>query len=133
LKNGDQIECGDTIFEVTVTSPEEDKESTRELPPRGSVTETVNVPPPAPPLSRLGDYLLDRELGRGSMGVVYYATHQPTGRAAAVKLIQPTAPSKLEAMKLFLREAMLLGKLRHPRIVEYLSHGLHEGQMFLAT
>jgi serine/threonine-protein kinase len=88
---------------------------------------------PTPRLPRtLADFQLTRELGRGGMGVVYHAIQQSTGREAAVKVIRPAATAPAAATQLFLREAAILSRLAHPRIVEYLSVGVHEGQMFLA-
>ena len=51
---------------------------------------------------------------------------------AAVKIIRPETIAAPDAVQLFLREASILSQLRHPRIVEYLSLGVHEGRMFLA-
>jgi len=49
-----------------------------------------------------------------------------------VKVIQPAVAVRPQAVQLFLREASILSQLRHPRIVEYLSLGLNEGQMYFA-
>ena len=95
--------------------------------------EPLEMLAPAPPrLPQLGDYEILEELGRGGMGVVYRAEQRSTGRVAAVKIIRPAAAATVDAMQLFLREARILSKLRHPRIVEYLSLGLGDGQMYLA-
>jgi len=140
LQHGDKIECGTTVFEFLVTpgnQPDEDR--TLILPARDTVAETINLPVPNSPApatksstQQVGDFVLDRELGRGTMGVVYHAVHQPSGREAAVKLVQPTSLATKEATRLFLREVELLDQLRHPRIVEYLGHGLYERRMYLA-
>jgi serine/threonine-protein kinase len=66
------------------------------------------------------------------MGVVYHAVHRTTRREVAVKLIEPEVAARPEAVQLFLREANILSQLRHPRIVEYVSLGLHDGQMYIA-
>jgi serine/threonine-protein kinase len=134
LKDGDRIGCGETIFEVCVSPGPEATDKTLLLPVATAMPETVAyvAERPEPPVpKRLGDFEIQRELGRGAMGVVYHALHA-TGRPAAIKIIQPQAAARPHSMQLFLREVMLLGQLRHPRIVEYLSHGLHEGKMYLA-
>jgi hypothetical protein len=134
LNDGDQIECGETTFKVLISPGAlQCEDSTTEVPPadrsKQELTQTIDV---ALPGNRLGSFAIGRELGRGTMGIVYHAIHDSTGREAAVKLIQPTAAARPDSFQLFLREVVLLGQLRHQRIVEYLSHGLHEGRMFLA-
>src|SRR5688572_19316178 len=135
LKDGDHIECGNTVFAISVTAGANDEANipTLNVPPdQRIIPAPMEAPPAAPIPSRLADFDLTRELGRGGMGVVYHATQRSTGREAAVKVIQPTGIAAPAATQLFLREAIILSQLQHPRIVEYLSLGLHEGQMFLA-
>lgn len=68
----------------------------------------------------LGNYLLEDEIGRGGMGVVYRATHELTARTFAIKVLPQGGDSK--ALKdRFLREISILTALEHPNIV-----GLHD-------
>ena len=71
-----------------------------------------------------GDFELQRELGRGGMGVVYEATHTPTGRAVALKVLSPDLEYSDEAYARFEREARLAASISHPRCVFVL--GAHE-------
>ena len=73
-----------------------------------------------------GGYVIDRELGRGAMGIVYLA-HQPRlERQVALKLLSPTLDQP-EFRKRFNREAITLAKLSSPYIVSIHDYGEHEG------
>jgi serine/threonine-protein kinase len=72
---------------------------------------------------RLGDYVLQRQVGAGGMGTVHLARHVPTGRLCAVKTIKPGGAATERAIQRFLREASILGKLQHEHIVSYLETG----------
>src|SRR5499426_2738501 len=92
----------------------------------------VPTPPGAtPPLTRLGDYELLEEIGRGGMGIVYRARQISLDRIVAVKLL-PFGGLGGPDMALRLRaEAVAAGSLRHPNIVAVHEVGLHQGQHFL--
>jgi eukaryotic-like serine/threonine-protein kinase len=64
-----------------------------------------------------GRYSIDRELGRGGMGVVYLAREVMLDRAVAIKLLPPTMATQPALRERFLREAQLAAKLSHPHIV----------------
>lgn len=64
-----------------------------------------------------GHYSLDRELGRGGMGVVYLAREVTLDRAVAIKLLPPALAIQPALRERFLREAQLAAKLSHPHIV----------------
>lgn len=96
--------------------------------------------PPAPlagggsasglPLSRLGDYELLAELGRGGMGVVYRARQGSLDRIVALKLMHPALAAEPEHAARFLREARLAASLRHPGIVAIYDLGRLDGVPF---
>src|SRR5258708_4041559 len=64
-----------------------------------------------------GRYSLDRELGRGGIGVVYLAREVHLDRMVAIKLLLPDRASDATVRERFLREARLAAKLSHPHIV----------------
>jgi hypothetical protein len=64
-----------------------------------------------------GRYSLDRELGRGGMGVVYLARDVRLDRSVAIKLLPPVYAAQHELRDRFIREARTAGRLSHPYIV----------------
>lgn len=69
----------------------------------------------------LGRYEIEKELGKGAMGVVYLGKDPKIGRIVAIKtmaLTQEFEPDELEEVKArFFREAESAGRLSHPNIV----------------
>jgi predicted Ser/Thr protein kinase len=68
-------------------------------------------------LALAGRYSIDRELGRGGMGVVYLAREVHLDRLVAIKLLPPEKAERPDLRDRFLREARLAAKLSHPNIV----------------
>jgi serine/threonine-protein kinase len=64
-----------------------------------------------------GEYSLERELGRGGMGVVYLAREVRLAREVAIKLLPPALAERLGMREQFLREAQIAARLSHPNIV----------------
>src|SRR5881394_26665 len=64
-----------------------------------------------------GRYSLERELGRGGMGVVYLAREVRLDRPAAIKLLPPSKASDPKLRERFLREARTAAKLSHPNVI----------------
>src|SRR5216110_1689325 len=64
-----------------------------------------------------GRYSLERELGRGGMGVVYLAREVRLDRPVAIKLLPPYKASDPHLRERFLREARTAAKLSHPNII----------------
>jgi serine/threonine-protein kinase len=64
-----------------------------------------------------GEYSLQRELGRGGMGVVYLARDVQLDRDVAIKVLPAHLASTPSARERFLREARMAAGLSHPHIV----------------
>ena len=64
-----------------------------------------------------GRYSLERELGRGGMGVVYLARDVRLDRLVAIKLLPPEFARQPTLRDRFIREAHLAARLSHPYIV----------------
>lgn len=65
----------------------------------------------------IGRYSLERELGRGGMGIVFLARDVALDRLVAIKLLPPALASRADLRDRFLREAQTAAKLSQPNIV----------------
>jgi predicted Ser/Thr protein kinase len=68
-------------------------------------------------LAVAGRYSIDRELGRGGMGIVYLARDVQLDRHVAIKLLPPDRAVDDAVRLRFVREARLAAKLSHPNII----------------
>src|SRR5215207_10924755 len=64
-----------------------------------------------------GEYSLQRELGRGGMGIVYLARDVQLDRDVAIKVLPSHLARTAESRERFLREARTAAGLSHPHIV----------------
>ena len=64
-----------------------------------------------------GEYSLERELGRGGMGIVYLARDVQLDRKVAIKVLPTSLASRAELRERFVREARTAAGLSHPNIV----------------
>ena len=77
-----------------------------------------------------GEYSLERELGRGGMGVVYLARDVQLDRDVAIKVLPAHLASDATARERFLREARMAAGLSHPHIVPIHRVGEARGFVF---
>ena len=80
---------------------------------------------------RIGPYAIERELGRGGMGIVYLGVDPKLHRQVAIKVLPEAFAQDPERLSRFEREARLLASLNHPNIAAI--YGLEEAgsQRFL--
>src|SRR5262249_43907834 len=83
------------------------------------------VAPPAPRFPAIARYRVVRLLGEGGMGTVYEAEQDNPRRTVALKVIRAGLASEI-LLKRFVREAEILGRLRHPGIAQVYDAGLAE-------
>lgn len=87
-------------------------------------------------IQRVDRYVLTRELGRGSTGIVYLAHDPERGADVAVKLYhgEDVRPDRAETRrKLFANEARLAGELDHPNLVPVLDAGRSGDNAYIVT
>ena len=77
--------------------------------------------PPRKIPEKIGKYVVIKEVGRGSTGIVYLSHDAYYGRDVAIKLYNLETSGDEErariARKMFLSEAHLVGMLQHPHIL----------------
>ncbi len=130
------------VAEPPATRDISEKPKTRSVPPTPAPRherprDDWSEEPAAQTLGRkLGRYELERELGKGAMGVVYLGRDPNINRVVAIKAI-PLADefeeSDLEeARARFFREAEMAGRLNHPAIVTVYDAGEDQGLAYIA-
>jgi eukaryotic-like serine/threonine-protein kinase len=119
-------------------------------PPAGPLTSASPAPPATPPAAptgaavlapaaaeqRLGRYQLEREIGRGAMGIVYLGRDTAINRMVAIKAIPLASEFSddelVEARSRFFREAETAGRLNHQNIVTIYDVGEERGLAYIA-
>jgi eukaryotic-like serine/threonine-protein kinase len=90
----------------------------------GRLAEPEN--PPAIP-----GFVIERELGRGGMGVVYQAWQPQLARRVAIKVVSASVGIEAEDRRRWLREARAIGRVRHPNVVQIHHAGEQDGCLYL--
>ena len=75
----------------------------------------------------LGDrFEIGDTIGSGGMGVVYSGRDRITGSTVAIKVIQATSSTELDAMRRFLGEASAVAAITHPAVVRMIHVDISE-------
>lgn len=78
----------------------------------------------------VGQYALEREIGRGGMGIVYLARDLKLERQVAIKTLPPHLATDHTIRERFIREARTAARLSHPNIVPIHRADELAGQVF---
>ncbi len=84
------------------------------------------------PGERIAHYEIEREIGRGGMGVVYAARDPRLDRKVALKVLLPEFAADPGYELRFLGEARSAAKFSHPNIVTVYEAGRFHGRLFMA-
>jgi len=94
------------------------------------------VPARMPQSGHLGRYEIERELGKGAMGVVYLGRDPKIGRTVAIKTLALSSEFEAEELEKvrerFFREAETAGRLIHPNIVTIFDAGEEQDLAYFA-
>jgi WD40 repeat protein len=85
-----------------------------------------------PPGSKVGDFVIRREIGRGGMGIVYEADQQSLARRVALKVMPKAATLDEQQTRRFRLEAQAASQLQHPHIVPVFEVGSALGLHYYA-
>ncbi|MBW2096856.1 MAG: serine/threonine protein kinase, partial [Deltaproteobacteria bacterium] len=83
-------------------------------------------------MEQLGRYIIQEEIGKGGMGIVYRAYDPEIDRKLALKVLRADMAEDEEIVQRFLREAKAAGRLAHPNIVTVYDVGEDGGMPFIA-
>jgi serine/threonine-protein kinase len=160
LQHGDEIQGGETVLRVDVTSsdPGGDNQSPRDLSTKPCVVnlECLNCGRPEQTQANATDgqmtflcedcrqelrnspqpipgYDTVKVLGRGGMGCVMLGRSQLNGAPVAIKTLLPEFAVSEKAMRRFMREIDVASALRHQNIVTFIDRGVHNGVVYLVT
>ena len=81
------------------------------------INELLDRPKHPEMLGRVGKYDIEREIGRGGMGVVLKAHDAELNRPVAIKILSPHLASHGTARKRFAQEAIAAAGILHPNVI----------------
>src|SRR5947209_17768907 len=80
----------------------------------------------------VGNYIVQRQIGEGGMGVVYLAEHPRIGRKVAIKVLLRELSANAQAVTRFFNEARASSEIRNEHIIDVLDFGeLADGSSYL--
>ncbi len=102
--------------------------------PAAALDPTLLEDAPSPLVGRtVGPYVIRSELGRGGMGIVFYAEDLRLGRAVALKAVAPDLARDPRMRERLRREARAAAALSHPAIATVYALEELDGDLYIAT
>src|SRR5207237_8852801 len=82
-------------------------------------------------MDRLGRFIVESELGRGAMGVVYKGFHPGLEVPVAIKILGDSYSKDAQFRRRFQREASAIANLNHPGIVRIYDFAEDNNSLFI--
>jgi serine/threonine protein kinase len=82
--------------------------------------------------TRIGNCVLQRQIGKGGMGAVYLAHHVGLNKPVAIKIMSAALIGSQTNIQRFMREAQMAASLEHPNVVQVFDVGEAQGLYYLA-
>jgi len=96
------------------------------------VTTPTSVQPFEPPSLLASRFVIEREIGRGGMAVVYLARETKHERQVAIKVLHPDVAAAFGAER-FTREIGIAARLAHPHLVPLYDSGEADGLLYYVS
>ena len=84
------------------------------------------------PKTKIGGYAILNKIGSGGFGSVYRAYGLSSGRAVALKTLNPELAASDHLIERFRRESLLTAEINHPNVIRILDEGEDDGVHFIA-
>ena len=79
---------------------------------------------PLQPGTTVGEYVVEKQIGAGGMGVIFSAVHPVIGKKVAIKLLHPTMAHNPDVVQRFVTEAKAVNQIGHRNIVDIFAFGV---------
>ena len=83
-------------------------------------------------LARVGDYVIESQIGSGGMGLIYKAKQISMHRIVALKVLRDNLVSNQKYLDRFFREVRLLASMEHPNMVRVYEGGNDRGNVWFS-
>ena len=83
-------------------------------------------------LARIGDYVIESQIGSGGMGLIYKAKQISMHRIVALKVLRENLVSNQKYLDRFFREVRLLASMEHPNMVRVYEGGNDRGNVWFS-
>ncbi len=85
------------------------------------------------PVTKIGPYHIEYEVGAGGLGRVFRSTDPRTGRPVAVKILHAKYQESRKFLGIFHRELLIVARLKHKHIVEFIDANFDPPNCYIVT